>query len=191
MRRIPRKLATLSSVTALVLGTGLVASSGTAAADRGPDQSAGSVPTATCKHIGNLTNVLLWQKVVIPPGTGPQVGTDTIYHDELLDEQGNHVGNSDGRITLVSKRDDGHILGYEDQTLTIDGAVFRTTGLLDVTDLLVNKTWAHLPATWVSGNDKHWIGDWQYRVEAATKAPYLWQASAQLDLCNINTKSPK
>lgn len=192
MRRIPRRFSAVSSVVALLVGGALFAVSGQAEAEPGgagkPAAKGGDrVPTATCKSIGNLTNVLLSQKVVIPPGDGPQVGTDTIYHDELLDENGVHVGNSDGRVTLINKREsDGHILAYEDQELTIDGAVFRTEGLLDVSDLLANGTWGHLHVTWLRGAYRGWTGDWKYRVVTPTVPPNLWQAESQLDICKIS-----
>jgi hypothetical protein len=180
-------LSAVSSVVALVVGGALFAVPGSASADQSPGGPKDTVPTATCKRIYNLTNVLLRQQVVIPPGSGPQVGTDTIYHDELLDANGNYVGKSDGRITLISQRpSDGHIIAYEDQQLTIDGGVFHVTGLLDASDLLGNGSWGHLQATGVSGADKGWIGDWQFRVVTPTVEPFLWQADSQFDLCKIS-----
>jgi Allene oxide cyclase barrel like domain len=176
------------SASALTLGAILTLGGAEAAtaSQSGDGSQDAAVPTGKCIRIYDLTNVMVEAKETIPPGPGPAVGTDTIYHDELSDASGKVVGYTDGRITLVHKRpSDGHVLGYENQVLTIAGAKFRAQGLLDVTDLLVNRTWGHIPATWIGGRYKGWIGDWQYQVEDPTKPPQRWQAKAQLDLCKI------
>jgi hypothetical protein len=177
-----RRLVAAGSIAACAVVIG--GSSGATASKPRPDV----VPTATCVESGPLDDVLLWQKVTLPPGTGVRLGIDTIYYDELRDKKtGAVVGHERGRTTLVSTRpSDGHILAWTEQTTTLTDGVVKSSGFIDATDFILNHKPSQLYTVGVSGRYKGWVGEWHLTLEVPTLPPKLWQASDSYDLCKIH-----
>ncbi|MFC0041884.1 allene oxide cyclase barrel-like domain-containing protein [Actinomadura rayongensis] len=182
-------LKSLAAVAALAAATGsiLLVPGSANAKDAKGTKKWGPIPTATCKEWPSLTDVLLWQKETIPPGEGLQIGTDTIYHDKLVDPTGATVGYEDGRITVIQKRaSDGHFIGWIEQTATIGKDEFKTSGLLDMTEVIFHGGTGHMFAVGTRGAYKGWVGDWTLKVEAPTVEPKIWQAHDTVNICKIN-----